>query len=359
MKLQIHVNNIDEELLMRVIEGSLAGKSFTTPIKSLNRSIHHPGVNEIYHNIDAKKIAAISSSTSEEMKFNNSARRDWSEDQINLLFLSYKEISLPDDDSMAIMADLQYVNSDIAIVPLCPGIIKSYEGDKLLNNFIGYVQKYLSVVETLNNKTIIGIIPAKLPRQLLPSVLDFYHSKGITSFVIDSDGSSIYSNPSWLKAFQRKLYKSGIKDEGLIYNINSFEGRFLQRSSITLARDFITLTFGIDILGANHKPPAFPAERKDILDPSRKGPRVFDSETYGYVRVIDPALDLKTAKANNISSQHKETLKLQHVIAEEFTASSYLQRKPQIAQNKVLDRVRDVKMDIARTKTRQKSLFDK
>lgn len=355
MKLQIHVNTVDEELLMRVMKGSLAGKSFTTPIKSLNKSIRHPGLNEIYRNIDAKKIAAISSNTSEEIKFNTLVRRDWSEGQINLFFLSYKENSLPDDDSMAIIADLQYVNSDIAIVPLCPGIIKSHEGDKLLNNFIGYIQKYLSVVETLNNKTIIGIIPVKLPRQFLPSILDFYHSKGITSFVIDSDGSSIYSNPSWLKAFQRKLYKSGIKDEGLIYNINSLEGRFLQRSSVTLARDFVTLTFGIDILGTNHKPPAFPAERRNISD----RPRIFDPETYGYVRVIDPSLDLKTAKANNISSQHKETLKLQHVIAEESTAASYLQRKPQITQNKVLDLIHDVQMDISRTKTRQMSLFDK
>ena len=358
MKLQIQVSNIDEELLMRVMESSLAGKSFKTPIRSLNKSIPSHGLNEIYRNIDAEKIAAISSNASEERKFNNFARRDWSDNQNNLLFLSYKETSLPDDNSMAIIADLQYVNSDIAIVPLCPGIIKSYEGDRLENNLIEYIQKYLSVVETLNNKTIMGIIPAKLPRQFLPSLLDFYQSNNITSFVIDSDGSSIYSNPSWLKAFQRKLHKSGIRDEGLIYNINSFEGRFLQKSSITLARDFITLTFGIDILGANHKPPAFPAERRDIIDPSRKGPRVFDPETYGYIRIVDPALDLKTAKANNISSQHQETLKLQQVIAEESTAANYLQRKPQITQNRVLDRVRDVKMEITRTKTYQRSIFD-
>ena len=260
MKTQIHVNNVDEELLMRVMEIRSAGKSITTPIRSLNKSIPSAGFNEIYHTIDLQKIDAINSDASEEQKFNNIVRRDLSENKINMFFLSYKGDDIPKEEAIATLADLQYVHSDMGIIPLCPGIIKSYKGDELIQKFILYIQEHIKIIETLNNKTIIGIIPAKLPRQFLPKVLDLYHSHDVTSFVIDSDGSSLYSKSSWIKALQRGLYNLGILENGFLYNINSLEGKFMKKADVTLARDFVTLSLGMDILGSNHKPMVFPKE---------------------------------------------------------------------------------------------------
>lgn len=355
MKVQLHVNDVDEELLMRVMEIRFAGKAITTPIKSLNKTIPVAGLNEIFHRIDLEKISLIGSDASEEMKFNTSARRERKDDMINLFFLSYKEANVPGKNAMATLADLQYVNSDVAIMPLCPELIKSHEGEHLINNFILYIEEYLKIVETLNNKTIIGIIPARLPRQFLPAVLDQYHSHDITSFVIDSDGSSLYSNPSWIKALQRGLHNLGILDEGFIYNMNSFEGRFSGKANVTLARDFVTLTFGMDILGVNHKPSVIPAERMSKMDNLQKGARLFDPQTYGYTR--DPSMEKKTAKMSNLLAQYREALKIQSMINEEGTASRYFQRKTQVMENKVLDRVREVKIDLTESRI-QRSLFD-
>jgi hypothetical protein len=355
MKIQLHVNDVDEELLMRVMEIRLADKSITTPIKSLNRTIPVAGLNEIFHRIDLEKLSLISSDTSVEMKFNTSARRERKDDMINLFFLSYREKKVPGKNAMSTLADLQYVNSDIAIMPLCPEIIKSHEGEDLIRNFILYIDEYIKIIETLNNKTIVGILPARLPRQYLPDVLEAYHSHNITSFVIDSDGSSLYSNPSWIKALQRGLHSLGILDDGFIYNMNSFEGRFSGKANVTLARDFVTLTFGMDILGANHKPSVIPAERRSKMDNMQKGARLFDPQTYGYTR--DPSLEKNTARMRNLLAQHKEALSIQRVINEEGTASSYFQRKTQVMENKVLDRVRDVKTDLIESKM-QRSLFD-
>lgn len=355
MKVQLRVNRVDDELLMRVMEIKFADKSITTPIKSLNKTIPDSGFNEIFHRIDLKKISSISSDASQEMKFNKAARRDMADDKINMLFLSYKDNEFPNEAAMSTLADLQYVNSDVAIMPLCPGIIKSNKGEQLITNFISYIDEYLKIIETLNNKTIVGIIPAKLPRQFLQKVLERYHSHDITSFVIDSDGSSLYSNPSWIKALQRGLYSLGILDEGFIYNINSFEGRFSGKSDSTLARDFVTLTFGMDVLGSNHKPFVIPAERKVKINDALKVPRMFDSQTYGYTR--DPSLEIKTVKTNNILAQYREALRIQHAIAEEGTASHYIQRKSQVKENMVLDKVRELKTDLAEKK-KQRSLFD-
>ena len=355
MKANLRVNNVDEDLLMRVMEIRFADKSITTPIKSLNRTVPVAGLNEVFHRIDLEKISLISSNASTEMKFNKDARRERKDDMINLFFLSYKECKVPEKNAMATLADLQYVNSDLAIMPLCPEIIKSYEGEQLISNFILFIKEYLKIVETLNNKTIVGIIPARLPRQFLPTVLDLYHSHDVTSFVIDSDGSSLYSNPSWIKALQRGLHGLGIFDEGFIYNINSFEGRFSGKANVTLARDFVTLTFGMDILGANHKPSVIPTERRIKMDGLQKGARLFDPQTYGYIR--DPSLDIKTAKMSNLLAQHRETLRIQSVINEEGTASRYFQRKALLMENKVLDRVHEVKIDLTEGR-KQRSIFD-
>ena len=141
MKVQLRVNNVDDELLMRVMEIRFADKSVTTPIKSLNKTIPEPGLNEIFHKIDLKKISLISSDASQEMKFNKTARRDMADDKINLFFLSYRENEVPKEVAMSTLADLQYVNSDVAIMPLCPEIIKSNKGERLIKNFISYIEE--------------------------------------------------------------------------------------------------------------------------------------------------------------------------------------------------------------------------
>lgn len=337
------------------MEIRFADKSITTPIKSLNKTVPVAGFNEIFHRIGLEKISLISSDASAEMKFNKDARRERKDDTINLFFLSYKGDKVPGKNAMSTLADLQYVNSDLAIMPLCPEIVKSNEGEDLINKFTFYINEYLKIVETLNNKTIVGIIPARLPRQFLPTVLDLYHSHDITSFVIDSDGSSLYSNPSWIKALQRGLHDIGIFDEGFIYNINSFEGRFSGKANITLARDFITLTLGMDILGVNHKQFAIPVERRIKMDNSQKGARLFDPQTYGYTR--DPSLEIKAAKMSNLLSQHREALRIQRVINEEGTASHYFQKKSQLMENNVLERVHEVKIDLTESR-KQRSIFD-
>lgn len=88
MKANLRVNNVDEDLLMRVMEIRFADKSITTPIKSLNRTVPVAGLNEVFHRIDLEKISLISSNASTEMKFNKDAGRD-------LVIGCYKYTNIP------------------------------------------------------------------------------------------------------------------------------------------------------------------------------------------------------------------------------------------------------------------------
>jgi hypothetical protein len=358
MKTHVNVNQTDEHLILRILEIKFPRTTIKTPLKAVNKSIQVGGVNEIFHTITQEQIKSINIDSNEEQKFNKNVLREKTGGMVNLFFLSYQGEVIPEENEMCVMADLQYVHSDMAIIPLCPKLLRNYQGEPLKKSFLDYIQNYFKILETLNDKTIGGLIPIRMPRQFIPPLIEFYHSNDITSFVIDSDGTSIYSNLSWLKSLQRNLFDLGILEDGFLYNINSGEGKFMKNADVILARDFITLPFGIDILGSNHKPPPLGAEGWNKIKASRyKGPRVFDPLTYGYVRIPDPNVKRADVKTANISRQYGESVKIQKVINEENTAAKYIYKKQQVKKHDIVSLVERVKNDIWED-SKQKSLFD-
>ena len=358
MKTHVKINQTDEHLILRILEIKFPGTTIKTPLKAVNKSIQIGGLNEIFHTINQEQIKSINIDSNEEQKFNKMVLREKSGGIVNLFFLSYQGEVIPEENEMSVMVDLQYVHSDMAIIPLCPKLLRNYQGEPLKKNFLEYVQKYFKILETLNDKTIVGLIPIRMPRQFIPPLIEFYHSNDITSFVIDSDGTSIYTNLSWLKSLQRNLFDLGIQEEGFLYNINSGEGKFMKNVDVILARDFITLPFGIDILGSNHKAPPIGTEGWNRIKASRyKGPRVFDPSTYGYARIPDPNVKSADVKKANITLQYREGIKIQKVINEENTAAKYIHKKQQVKNHDIVSLVEKVKKDIWGN-NKQKSLFD-
>jgi hypothetical protein len=203
------------------------------------------------------------------------------------------------------------------------------------------------------------LIPAKLPRQYLHDILDLYSKEDITSFVIDSDGSSIYTNLSWLRGLQRELHARKISEEGFLYNINSNQGKFLKNADSVLAKDFITLPFGIDILGGNHVVPRMPKEAWAKLAAERpRSPRLFDAGSYAYVRSRDPAMTITDAKTRNIGRQQSESARLRQAVSEDGTAVGHLRGKRLVAAENVIEDVAKFKQDVKEKKVVHKSLFD-
>ena len=358
MKTIVKIKQVDENLIMRIAEIQFPANTMTTPLKSAKRAVPIDSINEIFRMINLEKIRKINMDSGEERKSNTNLLRDKRQDVPNLFFLSYSNTPMPNKKELGALVDLQYVHSDAAVIPLWPGLTKGRKGEKLKETYLDFVRKYIEIVETLNNKSIIGTIPVRLARQFVPDLLKLYHAHDITSFVIDSDGASVYTDRSWIRMVQREIYNLGIRDEGFVYNINSGEGRFMKNADVILARDFITIPFGIDILGNNHIPPRLDTAGWRKIKASRyKGPRLFDSSTYGYSRVQDLVAGRKKVKNENIRRQFYETINLQNVIKEENTAFGYLKKKQQVKEHKVLSDAETLKKDLLYGQ-KQKSLFD-
>lgn len=349
MKLSIKTKEVDEELLMRVLDIKVGGKKATTPSKSVNAYVETGEMNEIHKGITLEKINEINEDNRTERYFNRNISKEMKDNSLNLVFLRYNDSIIPDEISMETIVDLQYHYTDALIVPSIPAIVKEYTGETLLNRMLSFIALYVETVEKMNNKSIIGMIPSKMPRQFIPNLIKYYHSNDITSFVIDSDGSSLYSNSSWLNSFKRELNKVKIEDEGFIYNLNPNPGKFMKKKDSVLAKDFILLPFGVDVIGNNHIPLKLPTDVwNQILAQRNKGPRIFNKGDYSYSRPENENIDYKVAKNNNMTAQYEESLTLQKVIKEENTAIDYLQSKEKIKEENVIGNIEKFKRRIAK-----------
>ncbi|HVP96734.1 hypothetical protein [Methanoregula sp.] len=353
------VEEVDEQILTRVLDIQFPGKSLKSPIKAINKATSLDGLNEIFHEVTPKNLEEIKGNSTEERIFNQKIQKGLVSNSINFVLLRYTGEIVPKPDDMETLVDLQYVYSDAAIIPSCPGLFKNDDsvGCAFWDTFIEYVGSYLQTVETLNKKTVIGLIPHQMPRTWIPTLLDYYHDRDITSFIIDSDRSSLYSNLSWIQSIQRALRKLNIIDEGFIYDINSERGKFLKNADVVLAKDFVGLGLGVDILGNMHLGPRLDATAwKKIKTGPYRGPRVFDPETYGYMRI--PALTQPVANTENIRRQYGELIKIRSVLKENSTVADYLNTKELIETNQVTERVRDFKKHVIESRTAQSTLFD-
>jgi len=359
MKLRVQVKEVDDDLLTRVLDIHFQGKTLRSPLKATNKSAQLHELNEIYHEVSPDRIQEIKSNSTNERLFNQKIQKERVNDAINFVFLRYTGETVPLPDDMETLVDLQYAYSDAAIVPSCPALLKNQNnvGTAFWDSFISYLDLYLQIVETLNNKSVIGLIPHQMPRTLIPSLLEYYQAHDITSFIIDSSGSSLYSNPSWVQIIQRTLHKLNILDEGFIYDINSEQGKFLKNAEVVLAKDFVGLSFGVDILGNLHQAPRISADAwNKIKTGPYRGPRVFDPETYGYVRI--PALTRDVANLENINRQYNELIKIQSVLKEESSVTNYLHTKELIEIHRVTEKARDFKKEVFKRHTSQSLLFD-
>ncbi len=128
-------------------------------------------------------------------------------------------------------------------------------------------------------------------------------------------------------------------DNNFLYSINANEGKFLKKSVEIPAKDFISMGFGIDILGLNHVRPRMPTEIwKKVAEERKENTfRLFNSNNYAYMKQSESVLkDLwglsgiglrDEIKRRNIREQHTETQVLQVKLKEEDTIEPYIKTK--------------------------------
>ncbi|PKP58187.1 MAG: hypothetical protein CVT89_03245, partial [Candidatus Altiarchaeales archaeon HGW-Altiarchaeales-2] len=245
MKINVKLDNFDEELMFKRFNLKVGDKQIVTPIKASYKLNPVSSINEIYKKFDFNKINKCITNEGFERMVNADVKKDMTSG-INICLIEYNAFEMPDDKQIEVLSDLQYEHSDIVVTPILSKITRELTEDKLLNSFNTITNKYMEIVETLNHKSIVGIIPSRMPRQFLEPIIKNYKSKNITSFVIDFDGRSVDTNESWIRKLFRLLKDNDLLEESFLYSINANTGKFMKQTNEILAKDFICSGFGID-----------------------------------------------------------------------------------------------------------------
>ena len=337
------VNEFDDKLFFKRSTVNISSSNrFSTPLKASNPSEPISEVNEIYKRFNTDSLDKIISDEKTERNKNSEVRRLKTENN-DFFFVDYNGNILPRKDHLEFLVDLQYSHSDVIITPIFSTLMKNLEADKQINTLIELTDKSLEIVKTLNNKQVLGLIPGQLPRQSLKKLLKYYYNHGITCFAIDYDGRSVDSNSSWETGLTRIMAEYDIIENSFIYGLNVYQVHFRKNTMRELAKDFISIGYGIDILGCYHIQPRMGPKGWNEYKNKEKMHRFFDSSDYSYVRYLEselakegPIID-EEIKNYNIETQYTESQILQEKLNENDPLEPYIQNKDKVTDKLIKD----------------------
>jgi len=296
-KLRISLGNIDDETLYESKHIALKDVEIRTPSKSLDLSkfigpLKPPetirGINEVYRRLSPDAVRSIMSNPSDrsfDSKINSQLNKA-KDAEINLFFFEYLSPQLPAGQELEFICDTIHSYSDVVTIPKIyhmeqqiaqqPGYFDAYK--KFVNDFI-------AEIETLNNKSIMGMFPPITWIQF-KELANFYLDKGITTFCIDFNGRTPTTiEKRNIRPFLKEIKNRGLEEEHLVYGLNANAGKIAKETGVVPAKDIISFGFGVDILGLKHLALKGPQEMYERMKEAKKGKkvmRVFDREDYVY-----------------------------------------------------------------------------
>jgi hypothetical protein len=367
MKVRTKLEAVDDELPFRRFSVTLGDQTYSTPMKASERGSITSPVTELYRSFSPDQLDAVLGDEAVERRVNRDLRKRMGP-AFNVFLADFQGRTAPGKAQLEALLDLQYEHSSVVVLPSHWSMLKGLTGERLLTTYQDMVHRSIDIVETLNDKTIVGTIWAKLPRQYLDALTRDLHDRGITSFVVDFDGRSVLSNPSWMRHLARQVSELGIADECVLFSVNSNEGKFIKNADRILAHDFIGSGFGIDVLGLNHLRPRMPSGAWQELRKRRRKNvfRVFDRSDYSYLKRGEdelremwsaPGADLfAMRRAHNIREQHAEAMELQSRLAGGGTIEPYIRSKALVDEG-TMRSIKSIRKDASRDAHARQSFF--
>lgn len=272
-----------------------SSKSITTPTKTIPldkirvKDTLNPKsrrLNEIFKRFTENKIKTAYEDAEKfdelETWFNSQMNKVWGKTP-TLCFIDFAEKRLPRDDEIEFMTDLTYCYSDISTIPTVSYINKSKQIE--YDDFKNYLKKTIEIIEQLNNKPIMGIIPKLAPKNV-PDLIEFYQAEGINSYALDLAGSNPISSSLRIFKVLKKLNKMKVLEKTYLHGHN-IGMRVNKAAGVIPAKDILGFGTGLSSLG--EKRTLFKPNRafleKVKLDPKNKF-RLFNKEDYGYWKSI-------------------------------------------------------------------------
>ncbi|WP_133412337.1 hypothetical protein [Natrarchaeobaculum sulfurireducens] len=294
------MENIDDDTLFTTKQVSIGGKKITTPTKAIpikkiynNESIltEARGFNEVYFQVDDKKIQrARSSFDSEFSRSIGSGLNNAKNGEINAVFAEYKTTKAAPKEHLEYLSDLIYSTSDILTVPRMPALQSAIKEDNVgtaSKNFQRYMKNlksYLEYADQMNGKPIMGVIPT-LPPVFTSHIIDLYFDKGVRAFYFDFDGRKVTAEKQltdMVTPLMRRVSVEDLQEDVLLYSLNAHRGRNTGGKNYTPAADFMTFGFGLDVLGDKHVGGKLPPHLYEKINEGGPSFRVFHKDEYTY-----------------------------------------------------------------------------
>ncbi|MCK9313578.1 MAG: hypothetical protein M0P20_05970 [Methanocorpusculum sp.] len=217
---------------------------------------------------------------------------------INTLTLEFNPYNISDaDEYIESLMALYHGRSDLLLIPNLK--IQKYVSlphQKFYKETITSQEDYVQFVDTAyenlkfrNSKPIFIPLSLKYGNRRFTSILDSYLSKGYRNFWIDFEGGSELSKTQFIRSYHKKVADMKLEEEVVLYGSNIRREQHPRREEIAcLAGDILSAPLGIDIIGVNREPKAWPGKnppQKTLSDAEKmeyKG-RMLDRKSYMYM----------------------------------------------------------------------------
>ncbi|MFA5311958.1 MAG: hypothetical protein WC375_01410 [Methanomassiliicoccales archaeon] len=368
MKVTAKVRKIDEELAYRstyIRVGS--DKTILAPLYASTKNVPASDVTEIYRNYTKDGLAKAAGEFNEEGRLNSELKAKKTDD-LNVCFVDYNDSSELSKDEFRLLMDLQYQNSDIAMTPIWSGLIKIKQKENLLDSVLEWNKRAIEIIETLNNKSVMGTLSMGMPRTMIGDVLKSYIDQGVTLFAIDARNRFVDSHDTWMREVIRNIKDYKMLDETFLYVVNPRAENFSHNAEIVLARDFLNAGYGFDVIGGGHIPnPGAALAKKKIASAGEPFCRKFDEGSYGYIKMPEseavkalqvPQYKVRDEMKNyNLVRQADETSKLAQMLIKERTIEPYLRTKDMVKTINI-DGLKKYRKDVFEDKKIKSKWFD-
>lgn len=311
MSKHIKISDSDyaDDIFLKKQRVSIGGKTFQTPIKAIDAAHRRPdikiknevkGLNEIcrYFN-EAKLNEYLTGARPESIinsKLSNTVQRAGS-DEVTLTFIVYDSPQYPSERGVNFLMNLCYEYSDAIPLPLLPKLFKDKTSDfeQQLREYLGFMKQCIDSVNRLNNKSILGVIPAIIPSSsYVKDIVEFYYDNDITSFIIDYAGRTPKIAKTTMREFIIALKEFDLLEKSFLYAINVTSGNMMQDAPVVKAVDLLSFGYGFDTLGDNHirrtYPPAVAERMRRAAQERGTVFRLFNNGDYGYYKTPDLAM---------------------------------------------------------------------
>lgn len=245
-------------------------------------------LNEIFKRFTADKIIEANENSEkyyELERWFNSQKNKISDGTSTLCFIDYNEKRIPTDEEIEFMTELAYCSSDITVIPTVNYFNDPKQTEIEYENFKNYLSRSIEIIEQLNNKPIMGIIPKLAPKKV-SDLITFYQNVGINSYSLDLAGSNPISSAMRIFKVLKTLNKMKVLEECYLHGYN-VGMRVNKMTDVIPAKDILGFGTGLNSLG--EKRTIFKPNRS-FLEQIKTNPlnkfRLFNKENYGYWKSI-------------------------------------------------------------------------